>query len=386
MKKTLRLGLIGLGRAAGLMISTLAAHPHVRLVAAADPIPAARSRFEAEFGGRTFADADELCASEAIDAVYVATPHQLHAANVLSAAAHGKHAIVEKPMALSLDDCRAMTEAARRAGTVLVVGHTHAFDRPVQLIGEVVASGELGALRTIVNLAYTNFLYRPRRPEELDPRQGGGILYNQLPHQIEIVRTIATAPVRTVRAVAGSWDPARPVDGALAAFLTFADGAVAQLTYSGYDRFDSDELHYGIDESGVEKGTLVHGAMRAALRAAGPEAERRKRAESGYGLRGAVAHAGPMHEPHLGFLLVSCERADLRPAPDGVTVYGDDGPRHIPCPPPRVYPSKDGVIDEFYAAVVDGIPATHDGAWATATMELVFALAASAREQREVAA
>lgn len=385
MARTLRLGIVGLGRAAGLMIPTLAAHPHVRLVAAADPLAPARARFEAEFGGRTYADAEALCASPDVDAVYVATPHQLHAANVLAAAAHGKHAIVEKPMALSLEECRAMTEAARRAGIALVVGHTHAFDRPVQRIGELVASGELGALRAIVSLAYTNFMYRPRRPEELDGAQGGGILYNQLPHQIEMVRTIATAPVRTIRATAGVWDPARPVEGALAAFLTFADGAVAQLAYSGYDHFDADELHGGIDESGAER-PRSHGAARRALRQLDAESERRRRAESGYGGRGAERSQGPMHEPHLGFLLVSCERADVRPAADGVTIYGDDGVRSIDLPPPRVYPSKDGVIDELYAAAVDGIPPVHDGAWATATMELVFAIVEAARAGREVAA
>jgi len=384
--KELRLGAIGLGRAAGLMIPALAAHPHVRLVAAADPLPAARERFEREFGGRTYPDAAALCASGDVDAVYIATPHQQHAPDVLTAAAHGKHVIVEKPMALTVADCRSMTEAARRAGIALIVGHTHAFDPPTVLMGKLIRSGEFGRLRTIVNLVYTNFLYRPRRPEELDSSRGGGIMYNQVPHQIEIVQTLATAPLRSVRAVTGVWDPVRRTEGALAAFLTFTDGAVAQLTYSGYDHFDSDELHYWIGESGEEKPADRHGAARAALRPVldDPARERQLRANMGYGGRGTMRSQGKGHESHFGFLLASCERADLRPAPDGVTIYADDGVRTIETPAARIYPNKDPVIDELYDAVANGVPPVHDGTWGTASMTAALALVESARTGDEV--
>ena len=139
----LRLGAIGLGRAAATMLPSLIAHPHVRLTAAADPNPEARARFEADFGRRTYATAAELCAGPDIDAVYIATPHQFHAADVLTAAGNGKHAIVEKPMALTLEECRAMTDAAERNGVVLVVGHSAGFNPSIKLIRELVASGSI---------------------------------------------------------------------------------------------------------------------------------------------------------------------------------------------------------------------------------------------------
>jgi phthalate 4,5-cis-dihydrodiol dehydrogenase len=382
--QTLRLGVIGLGRAAGLMVPSLAGHPQVQLTAAADPLPAARERFEREFGGRTYPDAERLCASGDVDAVYIATPHGRHAADTIVAAAHGKHAIVEKPMALTLEDCRAMTDAARRAGTALIVGHTHAFDPPTVLIGELIRSGDYGRLRTVANLVYGNFLYRPRRPEELDSALGGGIMYNQVPHQIEILQTLVTAPVRTVRAVTGVWDPARRTEGACAAFLTYADGVAAQLTYSGYDHFDSDELHDWIGESGEEKPHDAHGKARRALLAAAPEREHELRIASGYGSSGTMRAKGKMHELHFGFLLASCEHADLRPAPDGVTVYADDGVHTLTCPPARVYPNKDPVIDELYAAIVNGVAPIHDGAWGTTSMTTVLALVESARTGREI--
>ena len=384
MATELRLGVIGLGRAAGLMLPALTAHPHVRLAAAADPNPEARARFETEFGGGTYPDAQTLCASGDVDAVYIATPHQRHAADVIVAAAHRKHAIVEKPMALTLEDCRAMTEAARTAGTALVIGHTHAFDGPTMLMGKLIASGDFGRLRMIVNMVYTNFLYRPRRPEELDTAQGGGIMYNQVPHQLEILQTLTQAPLRSVRAVNGIWDPARPTEGALAAFLTYADGTVAQLTYSGYDHFDTDELTEWVGESGEERAPNTHGAAKRALRSVDPVAERSMRVKSGYGGSGAVRSDKRMHEPHFGFLLASCECADLRPSSDGVRIYSDEGVREVAVREARVYPNKDAVIDELYAAAALGVPAVHDGTWGTRTMTAAFALIESAREGREV--
>ncbi|MEA2719321.1 MAG: phthalate 4,5-cis-dihydrodiol dehydrogenase [Candidatus Eremiobacteraeota bacterium] len=380
----MRLGVVGLGRAASSMLPSLAAHPRATLVAAADPDPAARERFARDYGGATFPGAQALCRDGAVDAVYIATPHERHVADVEIAAAYGKHAIVEKPMALTLADCDRMIQAARRAGTVLVVGHTHGFDPAVMAMRDIVRRGELGALRMIVNVVYTDFLYRPRRPEELDTALGGGILYNQIPHAVDVARTLHGGPLRSVKAVAGAWDPARRTEGALAALLEFEDGAAASIAYSGYDRFDSDELTFWIGSSGARKGP-AHGSARRALAAAqSPEAEARLKAQTGYGGSGVRAARGPAHQPHFGLLLVSCERGDMRIGPDAILVYGDDGVRHVPLPEGRAFPNKDNVVDELVNAVLNGTPPLHDGAWGRATLEASLAIVQSAHERREI--
>ena len=74
----------------------------------------------------------ELCADPAVEIVYIATPHQFHAAHAALAAAAGKHIILEKPMALTLADCDAIIAAVERANVHLIVGHTHAFDPAVR--------------------------------------------------------------------------------------------------------------------------------------------------------------------------------------------------------------------------------------------------------------
>jgi phthalate 4,5-cis-dihydrodiol dehydrogenase len=81
-------------------------------------------------------------------------------------------------------------------------------------------------------------------------------------------------------------------------------------------------------------------------------------------------------------LIASCDRADLRPTPDGVLIYDDNGVRLEPLAPPAVPRSE--VIDELYAAVIDRRPPQHDGLWSRATMEVCLAMLASARTGKEV--
>ncbi len=169
-QRKLRLGVIGLGRAFSLMVPTFARHPAIEVVAGTDVRPQAREQFAHDFATHAHASAEALCDDPQVEAVYISTPHEFHAAQTKLAASRGKHILVEKPMALTLADCSAMIEAARAAGVVLMVGPSHSFDAPIARTRELVAGGAFGALRMIHALNYTDWLYRPRRPEELDPR------------------------------------------------------------------------------------------------------------------------------------------------------------------------------------------------------------------------
>src|SRR5947209_2463883 len=161
------------------MLPTFARDPRVELVAAADPRAEACARFAQDFSATAYESVEELCADHAVELVYVATPHQHHARHAVLAARHGKHLLVEKPMALTLEDCAAMIDAAKHANVHLLVGHSHSFDAPILRARELIASGDYGAVRMIAAFNYTDFLYRPRRPEELDTAQGGGAVLNQ---------------------------------------------------------------------------------------------------------------------------------------------------------------------------------------------------------------
>jgi phthalate 4,5-cis-dihydrodiol dehydrogenase len=374
------LGIAGLGMAGAVMVHAAAAHPDYVLKAAADPHQGPREAFVRDHNARGYSDIGSLVADPAVNVVYVATPHQFHAPHAILAAQHGKHVILEKPMALTLDDCDVIIAAAERHKVHLIVGHTHAFDPAVRLMRSIIARGELGRLGMILSFNYSNFLYRPRRPEELDTAQGGGILFNQVPHQIDTARLLAGGLARSVRAQASVLDPARPTEGSAAALLQFEGGAAASLIYSGYDHFDSDEWHFGIGERGAPKA-IAHGAARRAL--ANAKDETRLRTETfAYGAGGGAL---PTHQPHLGLTIVTCAEGDMRASADGVTVYGRDGVREIGISRGEGMPGRREVLDDMATAIRSGRPPLHDGRWGKATLEVALAILRSAREGREIA-
>ncbi|HEU5275960.1 MAG TPA: Gfo/Idh/MocA family oxidoreductase [Xanthobacteraceae bacterium] len=379
----LNLGVIGLGMAGAVMVRAAARHDGVVLVAGADPHPGPRDAFARDFNARAYADAAALVDDPAVAAVYIATPHQFHAAHAIMAAERGKHVILEKPMALTLADCDRIIAAVERAGVHLVVGHTHAFDSAVRAMRALIASGDLGRLGMLASWNYTNYLYRPRRPEELDTSKGGGILFNQVPHQIDTVRLLGGGLVKSVRAQAGILDPERPTEANCAAFLEFADGVPATLVYSGYDFFDTDELHFWISERGAPK-TPAHGAARRAL------AERKRHGGEEAGLRTQLAGYGsadegePPHQPHFGLTIATCARGDLRASADGVFVYGEEGRREIALPGGGKYSGRHNVLDDLREAIRTGAKPVHDGRWGKATVEVALAIQQSARERREI--
>jgi phthalate 4,5-cis-dihydrodiol dehydrogenase len=369
--KKLRIGVAGLGRGFAVMAPAFR-DPRVALVAAADPRPEALARFRQDYGGRAYATLEEMCADQSVDVVYVATPHELHAQHARLAAASGKHVLVEKPMALALEDCRSMIDAARRAGVQLLVGHSHSYDAPIARARSLMESGSYGAVRMISALNYTDWLYRPRRPEEL-----GAAIQNQASHQVDIVRLLAGGEVKRVRAHAGSWDPARPAAAAYSCQLAFDNGVFATLVYSGYAHFDSDEFMGWTGELGQEKDPSRYGEARARLK--GDELALKN--ARNYGGAQFAAAEGAAHQ-HFGLVIASCEKADLRPLPGGVMIYGDSERRLDALAPPK-YPRGE-VIDELHAALVHGKPPLHSGAWAMATLNVVLALLQSAKEQREI--
>lgn len=383
-ERKLGIGVAGLGRAFTIMLPTFTGDARVQLVAAADPRDDARERFASEFGGKAYASVEEMCGDPEVEVVYVATPHQHHAENARAAAARGKHVLVEKPMAIALADCTAMIEAARAAGVHLIVGHSHSFNAPIRRARDIIASGDVGAVRMISALNYTDFLYRPRRPEELVTEQGGGVIYNQGAHQIDIVRLLGGGRVRSVRAMTGAWDSRRPTEGAYSALLTFDNGVAATAVYSGYAHFDSDEFCDWVGELGAAKDPARYGEARQALQKAQlPEQELVLRKARAYGRGFTPPPIGERWHQHFGMVVVSCERADLRPLPNGVMIYGDSAKRLDPLPRPQVQRSE--VIDELYGAVLHGRPPLHSGEWARATTEVCLAILRSSRAQREIA-
>src|SRR5262245_65580066 len=108
-------------------------------------------------------------------------------------------------MAISLAEAENMIEAAERHGVQLLCGGSRSSSAVVRTMRQVVVSGDLGRLRTMTTWSATDWMLRPRRPDELDVSQGGGVVYRQAPHQVDSMRLLAGGKVSHVRGLTGQW-------------------------------------------------------------------------------------------------------------------------------------------------------------------------------------
>jgi len=375
----------GLGVASTQILPPIAALPYIKITAAADLRGDALEKFRETYRGETFTSVEALCESANVDAVYIATPNQLHAKHVIAAAERGKHVIVEKPMALSIAECDAMNEAAEKHGVKLLCGHTHSFDPPIRKIRAIVKSGELGKLCMINTWNYNEFMYRPRMKHELATSRG--VVLNQGPHHVDIVRLIGGGMVRSARAMTGVWDKARQWEGSYTCYLEFEDGTPATLVYSGYGFFDTAELFNWVGEGGQHRAPETNLTVREKLREVRtPEEEEQLKEGMRFGGRreGEFSHVwtGERKQPFFGHTVVSCQRGDIRQTPDGLKIYGEAEQREINLPAGSR--GREAEVAELYDAVVKGRPVFHGGRWGTATLEVCLAMLESAQQRKEI--
>ena len=372
----IRLGVIGLGRAFVLMLPTFRMDERVKLVAAQDPRPEALTAFVQDFSGRAYSSVDDLCADPDVEAIYIASPHQFHCEHALQAARNGKHVLVEKPMAVAISDALRMTAEFRDAGLHLIVGPCHSFDAPVLEARRIIDSGEIGRVRMLHAFNCTDFMYRPRRPEELRTTEGGGVIFSQGVHQVDIARLLCGEKAAQVNALTGAWDAERPTEGAYTATIRFEGGAFASLSYSGYGRFDSDVWQDWVGELGQPKNPHDYGRARAALSHVNSlEQEAVLKEKRTYNSSNKGLHKAQFHE-HFGPLVVFGEHADLRISPKGVHIYSDSREDFIAT---ELVVPRDGVITGLWDAIRKNAPPQQSAEWGLASLEICQAILDSAK-------
>ncbi len=376
----LRLGLAGLGAAGRSVPKAITKASGWRFTAGADKRREAQEQYRTQYGIKVFESVAAMCESEDVDVVYVATPNPFHAEHAIIAAENRKHIIVEKPMALTLDKCDRMIAAAERNHVKLMVAHTRSFNPPIRKMREIVSSARLGRVIQINTWRYAPWLVRPRLAEELDTKLGGGVCYRQAPHQVDIVRLLGGGLVKSVRAVAGRWDPKNLTEGNYTVFLEFENGAAATMVYNGYGYFDDAELtSSGNSDDGLGGGQRLRRALREGLLS--KESSRSGLTFEIEGRREDLQ--GGARQPFFGLTLVSCERGDLRQSRDGIFVYDENGISEMPCP--RWEGPLKVDLEDFRKAVVEDKSVSHDGCWGKATLEVCLAILQSSNERREIA-
>ncbi len=380
----IRAGIAGLGMAGAGIVSQLSAIPGVELAAAADMRENALGAFRDQYKGRVYQSFERLCEDPDVDAVWVATPSHLHCEHVVRLAESGKHIVVEKPMAISLDECTRMVEAAEKNGVTLIAGGARSFDPAFVEMAGVIRSGRLGRLGALTTWAFTGWMTRAREPHELDPQKDGGCIFNQGPHPVDVLRLLGGGVVRSVRGSAVDLNlPGRPGAGYFTAFLEFEDGTPASLVYDGYGFMQGWELvPWGETPQRLASSENAN-AYRRQLRAGqADEYGARELLRFGGGRGGGFGGGdGNWTPPDAGLVIASCELGEIRQSAKGLYVYDDDG-RHDESLDAGLS-ARLNEVNELRAGMSGGRP-LHSGRWGMATMEVVLAIGESSRQRSEI--
>jgi predicted dehydrogenase len=228
MTSMVKVGIIGYGAIGKLHRRALEGVHGVELAAVADPDPACLEGLEP--GVRRFTSGQDLLLTD-IDAVIICSPTAFHAPASLDALACGKHVLVEKPMAVSVDEARAMCSVARQKERVLLVGMTHRFYPEFREAKRIVDDGTIGDILMCHDTIIEPLEFLGLPSWYLDKNlAGGGVAMSDGIHLIDRVRWFAGDEVQRVAGSTANKFLSSSVEDSAQMFLWFGRNITAQLT------------------------------------------------------------------------------------------------------------------------------------------------------------
>ncbi len=257
--KKIRLGIIGIGNMGSEHCRLILGGkcPEIRLTAVADLRPERRAWAEEALPGvQVFGDGRELIGSGCCEAVLIAAPHYQHEPLAVAALEAGLHVLCEKPAAVQADRAERMIRAAEKAGKTLTFMFNQRTNCVYREMKRIMDSGELGALKRM-NWIITDW-YRTQQYYDSGSwratwaGEGGGVLLNQCPHQLDLLIWLCGTPCAvTAQCREGKWHHIE-VEDDVSALLEFPDGATGVFVASTGDLPGTNRL-----EIDCEKGKLV---------------------------------------------------------------------------------------------------------------------------------
>jgi len=228
-KNEVRLGIVGAGGIGGMHARNVLAGKvkRCRLAAICD----ISEKMLAQFDGsvRKFTDIQDMLASGTIDAVLIATRHYNHVPSGLAALTAGRHVLIEKPMAVQKSQCQKIIAAHKGRKTVFAMMFNQRTDPVYRKVRELLVGGKMGEMTRvnwiITDWFRTNAYYRSSAWRATWAGEGGGVLVNQCPHQLDLLQWICGMPL-TVRAFAGIGKRHKiEVEDEVTAYLEYPNGA-----------------------------------------------------------------------------------------------------------------------------------------------------------------
>ena len=190
MEKKMRFAVIGCGRIAPKHAESIVALEEAELVAVCDIVPEKAQAFADKYGAKPYTSYEEMLANEDLDVVTIATESNLHAPIGIAAARAGKHVMVEKPMAMTLESADELIRTCKEAGVKLAVIHQNRFNKSIKLMHKALEEGRFGNLTHGQATVRWNrddnyYAQAPWRGTKL---QDGGVLMNQSIHNIDLLQ------------------------------------------------------------------------------------------------------------------------------------------------------------------------------------------------------
>ena len=235
MEKKIRFALLGYGKVAHLHAKAIFEANGAQLVAVCGRNEKRRNDFAENFNISSRETIAEAVTYDHIDAIIISTPHPLHHAHTIEALEAGVHVLVEKPMAMNANECTEMIIAAERAQKVLSVVSQRRWYPSAMRIREAIDSGKLGkvGLGQVTILGWRDeAYYKSDSWRGKWDSEGGGILINQAPHQLDLLHWF----LGPVERIYGEWDNVNhqyiEVEDSAVATIRFKNGAMASLLLS----------------------------------------------------------------------------------------------------------------------------------------------------------
>jgi UDP-N-acetylglucosamine 3-dehydrogenase len=223
---TWRIAVIGVGAYGRLQALACRQHPRLRLMAVEDADRDRALAVSHELGVAAYDDVGRLLREEAVDAVIVATPEQVRRSIVEQCAAAGRHLLLEKPLAPTVEECQAIVEVVRRAGVTALVDFSLRFDPRYAAVREAINAGRLGEIVSIV---------AKRNGTVIGARRYGrwtGLLLSTAIHELDLMRWYAGPVERISAEVTYRNAPYPNLESAALATMRFRSGAIGLLETS----------------------------------------------------------------------------------------------------------------------------------------------------------
>jgi predicted dehydrogenase len=229
-----RFGIVGFGlHAVKRVMPAFAQVRHCRVAALSRRNLAEAEASATKYGiPHAFDSAEALCASPDVDAVFVSTPDAFHLRDVLTAVAHRKPVLCEKPMAMNASEARQMVETADKTGIFLGVAHVFRFENSVLRVRELLAEGTLGRILFV----RSEFCYPGQNHSRQWLRDAmlacGGPVADVGVHCVDALRFILQDEVRSVFTVANYDDARSPLETSATMNLKFQAGTLGTINVS----------------------------------------------------------------------------------------------------------------------------------------------------------